>query len=247
MEQQTPEKEMNMVGHLSELRNRLIFIAIWFVIFFVLGFIYVKDIYQFFVMNLDFQLASTSPGDIIWIYFTMSGLVGLAATIPVLALQIWLFVKPALTVKERKASAAYIPALFILFLAGLAFGYIVFTKLIFPFLLDLNDGMFNIIFTVDNYFHFLFRVTIPFAILFEIPVISMFLTKIGILTPAFMKKTRKYAYFVLVIVGAAVTPPDFVLQIVVAIPLILLYEVSIILSGTVYRKKLKQHEEFMSE
>ncbi|MDY0396612.1 twin-arginine translocase subunit TatC [Virgibacillus halophilus] len=111
----------------------------------------------------------------------------------------------------------------------------------------MNDGMFHIIFTVDNYFHFLFRVTIPFAILFEIPVISMFLTKIGILTPAFMKKTRKYAYFVLVIVGAAVTPPDFVLQVVVAIPLILLYEISIILSGVVYRKKLKLHEQFMQQ
>ncbi|MDY0396611.1 twin-arginine translocase subunit TatC [Virgibacillus halophilus] len=132
-EQHIQEKEMNMVGHLSELRNRLIFIAVWFILFFVLGFIYVKDIYQFFVLNLDFKLASTSPGDIIWIYFTMSGLVGLVATIPVLALQIWLFVKPALTDKERRASVAYIPALFILFIAGLVFGYLVFTKLIFPF------------------------------------------------------------------------------------------------------------------
>ncbi|MDY0405749.1 twin-arginine translocase subunit TatC [Virgibacillus sp. 179-BFC.A HS] len=236
-EQNVSEKEMDMVGHLSELRNRLIFTAVWFLVFFVLGFIYVKEIYHFFVMDLDFKLASTSPGDIIWIYFTMAGLVGLVATIPVLALQIWLFVRPALTDKERKASIAYIPALFILFLVGLAFGYIIFKELIFPFLLNLNDGMFHIIFTVDKYFHFLFRVTIPFAILFEIPVIAMFLTKIGILTPAFMKKTRKYAYLVLVIVGAAVTPPDFILQLVVAIPLILLYEVSIYLSGIVYRKK----------
>jgi sec-independent protein translocase protein TatC len=219
----------------------------FFILFFIVGFINIRDIYHFFEQDLDFKLTVTSPGDIIWIYFTMSGLVGLVATIPILALQIWLFVKPALTNKERKASIAYIPALFILFIAGLVFGYLVFTKLIFPFLLDLNDGMFHIIFTVDNYFHFLFRVTIPFGILFEIPVISMFLTKVGVLTPAFMKKTRKYAYLILVIVGAAVTPPDFILQIVVAVPLILLYEISIILSGMVYRKKQKQHELFMQQ
>ncbi|GGB61902.1 sec-independent protein translocase protein TatC [Lentibacillus populi] len=247
-QQQTEnEKEMNITGHLSELRNRLIVTAVFFVLFFILGFVYVKDIYGFFVNDLEFTLNVISPGEIIWVYFTMAGLVAVIGTIPILFLQIWLFVKPGLTPAERKASAAYIPAVFLLFIGGLAFGYIIFIKLILPFLLSLNDGMFNELFTVDKYFKFLLRVTIPFAILFEIPIIAMFLTSLGILTPDFMRKTRKYAYFVLIIIGAIVTPPDFVLQIVVAIPLIILYEISISLSRIVYRKKLKKHQEFMEQ
>src|SRR5690625_2195961 len=98
----------------------------------------------------------------------------------VLSIQIWLFINPALTRQERKASLPYIPAIFLLFIAGLAFCYFMFIKLILPFILSLNDDMFNELFTVDRYFKFLFRVTIPFALLFELPIIVMFLTSLGI-------------------------------------------------------------------
>src|SRR5699024_9749071 len=106
--------------------------------FLIIGFIYVKDIYSFFIKDVHFDLNITSPGDIIWIYFTMAGLVALIATIPIISLQIWLFIKPGLTVKEQRASLTYIPAIFILFISGLVFGYLVFIKLILPFLLSLN-------------------------------------------------------------------------------------------------------------
>ena len=241
------EKDMNVTSHLSELRNRLIITAILFVLLFIAGFIFVKDIYGFFVNDLDFVLNVTSPGDIIWIYFTMAGLIAIIGTLPVLCLQVWLFIKPGLTPTERKASLPYIPAIFLLFIGGLTFGYFIFIKLILPFLLSLNDGMFNEIFTVDKYFKFLLRVTLPFAVLFEIPIVAMFLTSLGIITPDFMKKTRKYAYFILIIIGAVVTPPDFILQIVVAIPLIVLYEISIHLSAIVYRKKQRKHQKFMNK
>lgn len=241
--QTTEEKEMNVVGHLSELRNRLILTAIIFIAFFILAFIYVKDIYHFFVKDLTFQLNITSPGDIIWVYFTMAGIVALSFTLPVLATQVWLFIKPALTPSERKASLPYIPAVFLLFAGGLVFGYIIFSKLILPFLLSLNNGMFNELFTVDKYFRFMFHLVLPFALFFEIPIVSMFLTSLGIVTPDFLRKIRKYAYFILVIAGAALTPPDFFLQLVVAIPLFILYEASIYFSGIVYRKKLKKQEE----
>src|SRR5699024_3778424 len=142
---------------------------------------------------------------------------------------------------------SYIPAVFLLFLGGLVFGYFMFVKLILPFLLSLNDGMFNEVFTVEKYFRFLLRVTLTFAILFELPIIIMFLTSLGIITPQFLRKMRKYAYFILLIVGALVTPPDVILQLVVAIPLFLLYEISIYLAVIVYRKKQKRHREYMEE
>lgn len=241
------EKEMNMVGHLSELRNRLIVTAFIFIIFFVIGFVFIRDIYQFFEQDAGFKLTVTSPGDIIWIYFMIAGLIAIIATLPVLSLQIWLFIKPGLTKPERKASLAYIPAIFLLFVIGLMFGYLMFIKLILPFLLSLNDGLFNELFTVERYFRFLLRMTLPFAILFEIPIILMFLTSLGIMTPQFLRKTRKYAYFILLIVGALVTPPDVILQLAVAIPLFLLYEVSIYLSAIVYRRKIRRHEAYMNQ
>lgn len=238
-------KEMNLVGHLAELRNRLIVTAVFFILFFIIGFVFVNDIYAFFKKDIDFVLNMTSPGDIIWIYLTMAGLIAIIGTLPILSLQLWLFIKPGLTSSERKASLAYIPAIFLLFVIGLSFGYLIFIELILPFLLSLNDGMFNELFTVEKYFKFMFRITLPFAILFEIPIIIMFLTSLGIITPQFLRKTRKYAYFILLIVGALVTPPDIVLQIVVAIPLFLLYEISIYFSVIVYRKKQRKHKEVM--
>ncbi|MFD2630634.1 twin-arginine translocase subunit TatC [Oceanobacillus kapialis] len=241
------EKDMNVTGHLTELRNRIIVTAVFFIAFFALGFVYVKDIYYFFTADLSFQLNIISPGETIWLYFTMASIVAIAGTIPVLTYQIWAFVKPGLTSLEKKASMAYIPAVFILFIAGLVFGYYLFVELVLPFLLGLSEGMFNEMFTTEKYFKFMLRVTLPFAILFEIPIIAMFLTTLGIITPDFMRKTRKYAYLILIIIGTIVTPPDFLLQLVVAIPLIILYEVSIRLSNVVYRKKLKKHREFMEQ
>ncbi|WP_373896131.1 twin-arginine translocase subunit TatC [Virgibacillus natechei] len=241
----TSDKEMNLTGHLSELRNRLIVTAVFFVLFFIVGFLFVQDIYWFFVNDLDFELVVISPGEIIWIYFSMAGMIALIGTIPILSFQVWSFIKPGLTSTERKASLAYIPAIFLLFIGGLVFGYFMFIQLILPFLLSLNDGMFEEMFTVDRYFKFLLRITLPFAVLFEIPIIAMFLTTIGVLTPEFMQRNRKYAYLVLIIIGTIVTPPDFILQIVVAVPLIILYEISIYLSKIVYRKKQRKHEEFM--
>lgn len=241
------EKEMNYIAHLSELRNRLIVTAICFIVFFVIGFVYIKDIYWFFVSDIDLELTAISPMEIIWIYFSMAGLVALVGTIPILTYQIWAFIKPGLHPHERKATLGYIPAIFLLFIGGLVFGYFLFVELIMPFLLSLNDGMFNIMFTVDRYFKFLFRVTIPIALLFEMPIIVMFLTSLGVLTPDFLIKNRKYAYFILIVIGVLITPPDFILQLVVAVPLILIYEVSIQMAKIVYRRKMKKHREFMEE
>ncbi|WP_114353866.1 twin-arginine translocase subunit TatC [Saliterribacillus persicus] len=238
---------MAYLDHFAELRKRLLWTALIFIIFFAVGLYFVQDIRDFFLNDTDLTLHLIAPGEIIWIIFTIAFIVGLTATLPFFCFQLWLFIRPGLTSTERKASLAYIPAIFILFLSGLVFGYYIFVHLILPFLLSLNDGMFETIFTVENYFRFVFRVTIPFAVLFEIPIITMFLTSLGIVTPKFLVKTRKYAYFILIIIGTMISPPDFFLQIIVAIPLIILYEISIVLSRIIYKKKMDKHEAYMQE
>lgn len=241
------EKEMNVVGHLSELRSRLIVTAVFFVLFFILGFVFVQDIYHFFKQDVDFHLHITGISDTLRIYITIASIVALVCTIPILSLQLWLFIRPGLTKRERKASLSYIPAVFFLFILGLVFGYIIFVKFIMPFLISLNDDLFIEIFTVDKYFGFLFRIVIPFAFIFEIPIVTMFLTSLGILSPQFLSKMRKYAYFILLILGGIITPPDIFLQLIVAIPLFLLYEISIYLSKVVYKRKERKHQEFMEK
>ncbi|WP_442594331.1 twin-arginine translocase subunit TatC [Neobacillus sp. D3-1R] len=238
------DKELHLVDHLEELRKRLIFTVVAFIAFFVFGFIYVKDIYNWFVQDLDVKLIALGPSDIVWIYFMLATLVAIAGTIPVLALQIWLFVKPALRSNERKVTLSYIPALFILFIVGLAFGYFIIMPMVLNFLMNLSGDMLVTNFTADKYFRFVMNMTLPFGVLFELPVVVMFLTSLGIINPYVLSKIRKYAYFVLIVIAVIITPPDFMSDFLVTLPLLLLYEISINLSKFVYRRKLKKEKEW---
>lgn len=234
------DKELNVIEHLDELRKRLIIIVVSFFLFFIVGFIYVEDIYKWFVKDLKVTLIVLGPSDIIWIYFMIASVIAVAATIPIMALQLWLFVKPALKPNEIKATLAYIPALFILFITGLTFGYFVIFPMIYQFLMNLSRGMFLTNFTAEKYFTFVFNMTIPFGVLFELPVVVMFLTSIGIVNPYVLHKIRKYAYFVLVVIAVCITPPDFMSDFIVTLPLLLLYEISVSLSKIVFKRRQKR-------
>lgn len=236
------DKELNLVDHLEELRKRIIISAIAFVFFFIVGFIYVVDIYKWFVKGLDVKLMVLGPSDIIWIYFMIATVIAIIGTIPVLAIQIWLFVRPALRPSERKITLTYVPALFLLFIIGLAFGYFVIFPMVLKFLVNLGGDMFVTNFTAERYFRFIMNMTLPFGVLFELPVVVMFLTSLGIINPFVLSKIRKYAYFVLVVIAVVITPPDFMSDFVVTLPLLLLYEISINLSKFVHKKRIKRLE-----
>jgi len=241
------DKELNVIDHLDELRTRLIITLAAFIIFFIVGFIYVEEIYNWFVRNLDVKLIVLGPSDILWVYFMLAAVIALAGTIPVLATQIWLFIKPALKPFERKISLSYIPALFILFIVGLSFGYFVIFPTVMSFLIELGGDMMVTNFTAEKYFRFIFNTTIPFGVLFELPVVLMFLTSLGILNPYVLVKIRKYAYFILIVVAIVISPPDFMSDFLVAVPLIFLYEISVSLSKIVYKRKLKKEKKLEQE
>lgn len=125
------EKELNIVEHLDEFRKRIIITALAFIIFMVICLYYVKNIYLFFLGNFHYKLLVLGPSDIVKVYFNLAGVVACAGTIPVAAWQLWLFVKPALKTSGRKVTLAYIPALFILFICGLSFGYFLYFLTLF--------------------------------------------------------------------------------------------------------------------
>lgn len=106
---------------------------------------------------------------------------------------------------------------------------------------QLGDRMeINQVIGINEYFHFLLQITLPFGLLFQLPVIILFLTRLGIITPDFLSRVRKYAYFILLVIGALITPPDVLSHMMVTLPLLLLYEVSICISKLAYRKKMKE-------
>lgn len=241
------DKELNVIDHLDELRTRLIITLAAFIIFFIIGFMFVEEIYNWLVRDLDVKLIVLGPSDILWVYFMLAAVIAVAGTIPVLATQIWLFIKPALKPIERKISLSYIPALFILFIVGLCFGYFVIFPTVMSFLIELGGDMMVTNFTAEKYFRFIFNTTIPFGVLFELPVVMMFLTSLGIINPYVLAKIRKYAYFVLIVIAILISPPDIMSDFLVAVPLIFLYEISVTLSKIVYKRKLKKEKAWEKE
>ncbi|MEB1808177.1 MAG: twin-arginine translocase subunit TatC [Bacillaceae bacterium] len=230
------KEEMQLVDHLTELRKRII---VTFVIFFMAligAFVFVQDIYQYLVKDLDGKLALLGPGDILWVYMMLAAVVAIAVTIPVAAYQVWKFIKPALKKEEQRATLMFIPGLFFLFIGGISFGYFVLFPLVLSFLLNIAGDQFETFFTAERYFQFMLHLTLPFGFLFEMPAVVMFLTKLGIVNPQKLVKGRKFAYFILIIVSVLITPPDFISDVLVIIPLLVLYEISITLSKIVYRK-----------
>ena len=209
----------------------------------MIGFSFTKEIYHFIVKDLNMKLTVLGPSDILWIYFIIAAVFSIVCTIPVAALQIWLFVKPALHPHERKLTILYIPALFLLFIGGLCFGYFIILPFILQFLMGLGDDMFQTMFTTEKYFSFVMNMTVPFAVIFELPVVAMFLTSIGILNPVALQKMRRYAYFILIVIAVCITPPDFISDFSVAIPLLVIYEISITASKVVYSRKQKRERQ----
>ena len=233
--------EMHLFGHLTELRKRLIWTAVTFLVTVLLSFIFVRDIYLWLSRDFEEKLVILGPSDVVWIYLMIAGVISIAATIPMAAFQLWSFVKPALKPKEQKAAIPYIPAFFVLFVGGICFGYFVIFPMLLSFLQDMA-GDFETIYTAQKYFGFMINMTVPFGLLFEMPVIVLFLTKIGLLSPKRLVKFRKLSYFLLALIAIMITPPDIVSDILVIVPLFLLFEISVMLSRIVYRKQVAASE-----
>jgi sec-independent protein translocase protein TatC len=229
-------EEMKLTDHLAELRKRIIITLVIFIAALIGSFVFVGDLYHYLVRDLDGKLALLGPGDIVWVYMVIATVFAVACTIPVAAYQVWKFIKPALSMEEQRATLLFIPGLFFLFILGISFGYFVLFPLVLTFLLDLVGDQFETFFTAEKYFQFMLHLTLPFGFLFEMPAVVMFLTRLGIVNPERLIRGRKVAYFLLVAISVIITPPDLISDVLVIIPLFILYELSISLSKIVHKK-----------
>lgn len=173
---------------------------------------------------------------------------GLIMAFPVIIYEFWMFFKPALHENEAKYTRGAVLSTTLLFFVGVLFGYFLLAPLSIHFLssYQVSPDVENQI-NIRSYIGTITSICLATGLIFELPIIAFFLTKIGIITPAFMRRYRKHAIVVIFIVAAIITPPDVFSQTLVSIPLLLLYEVSIGISARVIKKKEKEHDAFMED
>ncbi|TQR10323.1 twin-arginine translocase subunit TatC [Psychrobacillus soli] len=236
------EPELTLVEHLTELRKRLIIVATTFILSLALGFWMAPKTLTFIkqqptAAHVEWNVFGYTDG--LMIYVKCALILAILITLPIAMHQIWLFVKPGLLEKEAKGTIYFIPVSFLLFLAGISFSYFILFPLMLNFMSSINDSIGALeTYGMQQYFTFMFNLIIPVGIVFELPVIILFLTKLGIITPDRLRKMRKLSYFILVVVGVSITPPDFISDFIIVVPLLLLFEISILVSSWSYKKQL---------
>lgn len=247
----TDSEKKEFTEHLEELRKRLLIVMYFFVGALIIGFFLSKPlIYQ--MQNAPWaesiQMHAFQVTDPLKIYLLVIVIIGLVVVLPVIMYQLWAFVAPGLYGNERKLTLSYIPVVMILMLIGMAFGYFVLVPYIIQFTFDLSEEMgIETTIGINQYFGFLFRTVLPFGVIFQMPILVLFLTQLGLLTPMFLKKNRKYAYFILLVIAALIAPPDLMTHIMLTIPMIVLYEISIYISKIGYRRHLKAEQKAIEE
>jgi len=241
------EKNLTVIEHIDEIRKRLMVIVVFFVIAVVGAFFVAKPLIQFLQNDGEahnIALNAFNVLDPIMIYVKVIVFIAFIVISPVLMYQLWSFISPGLHETERRATLNYIPFTFILFVSGIAFSYFVLLPYVIKFMMNLSMEL-DITQTIgiNEYFTFLFQLLIPFGIIFQLPVVLLFLTRLGILDPTTLVKIRKYAYFVLFVIAAFITPPDLLSHMFVTVPLFALYEISIFISRFGHRKYLKAEQQ----
>ena len=240
-EEDPQEGSMSFLEHLEELRWRLIYSFIGIVIGTILSWIFIDYLINVILLqpakNAGIDLQNLKPFGQVFVYLEVAIICGLVLSIPNVFYQFWKFIAPALKEKERKYISSIVVFSSLCFIIGIVFAYFVMLPLSLDFASQFGTKDINNQFAINEYLSVIISVMLGAGVVFELPMVTYFLTKIGILTPMFMSKYRKYAIVVILILSAFLTPADIVSQIILAIPLSFLYEFSILISKAVYKKK----------
>jgi sec-independent protein translocase protein TatC len=269
-EEEGVEKEMTFIEHLEELRWHVIrsvaailffMIGAWFSMSYIFRVIIlgpskpdfwtyrklcelsnITGIKSLCVEKLNFSLMSREVSGQFMMALTSSAIIGLLFAFPYVFWEIWRFIKPGLKITEKKAATGSVFFVTSLFFLGVFFGYFIVAPFAINFLVNFQiDPSIVNQFDIQSYISILATLTLACGITFQLPMAILVLTKIGVVTPQFLQTYRKHSIVVILIVAAIITPsPDMISQVVVSIPLYFLYEISILVSMRIYKKKLKE-------
>lgn len=262
------EKVMTFWDHLEELRGNLVRSLIAIVVLAIVAFLNREFIFDQVILapskpgfltnralcwlaeqlqinalcidDMNLQIINIKMSGQFLTHMYISIVTGVILSFPYILWEIWRFVRPAMLEKERKYSQGGVFISTFLFMLGILFSYFLIVPLTVNFLgnYHVSETVFNQI-SLSSYISTVVSVTFAVGIVFELPILVYFLTKIGVITPDFLKKNRRYMYVILLILSAIITPPDLFSQVLVVFPLIGLYEFSIVVSKRVYKKQLE--------
>jgi len=260
------EAEMSFLDHLEALRWHLVRSIVAIFVIAIISFIF-SDIvietllygpkekwfptYQFICSISEdlcfycpeFKLNQIELGEVFFTHIKVSIIFGFVVVFPYVFWEIWRFVKPALHDHELRAARGMVLTCSSLFISGVLFGYFIIAPFATTFLTNysLNLGV-DTTTSMASYSNYLIMYTIPTGIVFQLPVVMYFLTKVGLVTPEFLKKYRRHAAVIILVMAAIITPPDVMTQFLIGIPLYFLYEVSIIISRRVIKKDAEKEK-----
>ena len=227
------DDKIPFTSHLEELRKRLIICVTSVVIGFVISYFFSEQLFNILVKPLqkelppDSLLIFTGLPEAFFVYLKISLFAGIFLSCPVILWEIWGFVAPGLYDHEKKYIFPFVIFSSILFVIGLLFCYFIVFPFAFKFFMGYSSDIIRALPSIKEYLSFTLKLLLAFGIIFELPVFVLFLAKMGIVNEKMLRNQRKFAILGIFVVAAILTPPDVVSQILMAIPLILLYEVSV--------------------
>jgi len=239
---------MPLTGHLKELRNRIFVVVLVLVVGICACLAFSSNILEIFKnvgADYNYKFVSIAPQETLLVLFNISLIGGLIVTVPVIAYEVYAFMSPGLKAKEKTLFLFAMLAGFIFFIFGVLFAYFISMRFMLRFLINISvsSGIASEI-SIQQYVSFLLTVFVIFGTVFELPVVSVLLSSLGVIKPEWLIKGRKVMIVVIFFIAAVITPPDVVSQFMIAVPMLILYELSIFLCKLVTKlKKKKQDEE----
>ncbi|MGC2064006.1 MAG: twin-arginine translocase subunit TatC [Thermodesulfovibrionales bacterium] len=247
---------MPLIEHLAELRKRLLISFSFLGVAFAVLFNFSEKIFSLliFPLNTELKIITTrpflqliekkavplvflSPGEGFWMHMKISLVAAFVVSLPVIFHQLWKFISPGLVEKEKKYILPFIITATMLFLLGAAFCFMVVLPFAMTFLLGYKTEHITPMLSVGSYMDFCLKFILAFGAIFELPLVILFLVRFGFMTPDTLAKNRRYAILFAFIAGAILTPtPDAFNQTLMAVPIIILYEIGILVARVLYRK-----------
>jgi len=243
------EEKQPFMSHLEELRKRLVVCAIAVGAGFVVCYFFSQTLFGLLVHPLrevmpeGERLIFTNLPEMFFTYLKVAFIAGVLLAAPIIFYQIWMFVAPGLYRNEKRYLFPFVISSTILFVGGAVFGYSVVFPFGFKFFIGFSNEYVKALPKVNEYFSFSIKLLFAFGLVFELPVVIFFLTRMGIVTPEVLKRKRKYAILLTFALAAILTPPDVITQCMMAGPLIILYEVGIMVAMIAKRKREKEEDE----